>query len=1146
MGTIKMPATQRNSLEFFATDDAVAVLEAALHAATGPERIDALVAVAWQMRQRDTQRALVLADEAEASLATADFPDTAQSHIKARLQLIRGEAKWLFGELDNSKRLAEGVLNSLGSLDDALARADAHWLLAWVAYDQGEMASHVRELREVEKSAGTDPVRLTAARSAQARIDAFRDGATARQKWASLSVADASPSAPCQAAYIEDALGTIALASGDVANAIRHFRNAYLHACTCGNQRLAILVMCFIGQAFCRLHDYHASLEWIERGLLLARQCGWPGLTGVILLQSTETLRGLQRDGLASDMLREALVLMEPLSQSRGYAFAIQYQAELELHAHHDVLALELFQRLEARARALGMAHQLARAQSGQARVLLRLGRPEAALPIAEQALADPKTFPHQKIEVLRVIADIYDQGGLSPPEHMQSANVQLHFLEQAMAIAATLEDYTITGGLLEATAQAYADVGEMAKAFETSKLANAARSKVRSVAADNRAIAMQVSHETETNRIEATHQRQLAMAHAERANTLELANATLEQLGAVGRDITGHLEAGPIFHALGRHVHVLLNSSALLIYRLDADGHTLRAAFGFDGGKAQPPESLQLNDPASQVSRCARERVDVVTTGGTLSQLFAPLLVGDRLIGVMTIGSQHAPAFAERERAIFRTICAYGAIALVNAESLVTLQQTGGELKQSLSTIQAILDSSPIGIHLHDADSRYMQVNAAYCQQTGYEAEELLGHTSMRLFLSRDAYMQYCQRCVECFATGKTSHEDLPLKRKDGSPFWMRIHANAMDPNDLSRGIVFITEDISNRKLAEKELIDSRDFAQSALQQLQSAQAQLIQAEKMASLGQLVANVAHEINTPIGAIKSSGGNIVQALDDVLDQMPRALQILNPTEQSLFMQLTRPGSATNMVLTSREERTLRRQVSSELVAHGLQDADDKASLLVQLHAHASLAGYLPLLQHPQSNFILKTAASVAAVIHSAHNINNAVDRVAKIVFALKSFSRVDAASEFHHANLTEDIETVLTLYQNQIKQGVELVRDYEPVAPLRCLPDELNQVWTNLIHNALQAMKHGGTLTVGIRQLGDKVVVSICDTGHGIPEAIRARIFEPFFTTKPKGEGSGLGLDIVKKIVSKHRGSIEVGSEVDVGTTFKVHLPLTG
>ena len=141
------------------------------------------------------------------------------------------------------------------------------------------------------------------------------------------------------------------------------------------------------------------------------------------------------------------------------------------------------------------------------------------------------------------------------------------------------------------------------------------------------------------------------------------------------------------------------------------------------------------------------------------------------------------------------------------------------------------------------------------------------------------------------------------------------------------------------------------------------------------------------------------------------------------------------------------------------------------------------------------------------------------------------------------AMLQEGLETTLTIYQHQIRQGTELVCRYAEMPPLRCLPDELNQVWTNLIHNALQAMNNAGTLTVDLKRVGDEAVVSIGDTGSGIPEEIRGRIFEAFFTTKPMGEGSGLGLDIVKKIVDKHKGRIDVQSEVGVGSTFTVYLP---
>jgi signal transduction histidine kinase len=111
---------------------------------------------------------------------------------------------------------------------------------------------------------------------------------------------------------------------------------------------------------------------------------------------------------------------------------------------------------------------------------------------------------------------------------------------------------------------------------------------------------------------------------------------------------------------------------------------------------------------------------------------------------------------------------------------------------------------------------------------------------------------------------------------------------------------------------------------------------------------------------------------------------------------------------------------------------------------------------------------------------------------------------------------------------------------------VRCLPDELNQVWTNLIHNALQAMGRTGALTIGLRHEGGNALISIGDTGCGIPAELIERIFDPFFTTKPAGEGTGLGLDIVRKIVEKHGGSIVIHSEVGRGSTFTVSLPIAG
>lgn len=344
-------------------------------------------------------------------------------------------------------------------------------------------------------------------------------------------------------------------------------------------------------------------------------------------------------------------------------------------------------------------------------------------------------------------------------------------------------------------------------------------------------------------------------------------------------------------------------------------------------------------------------------------------------------------------------------------------------------------------------------------------------------------------------------------------------------------------------RQQAEENLIAANQELQATLHSLQQAQNQLILSEKMAALGQLIAGIAHEINTPLGAIRSSIETISTTLNQTVEHLPAFLNTLPPDQQAVFFDLLRRARQRDVTLSIKEERELRRRLVPALETRQIPNARKIAELLVNLGVYTDIEFLVPILQNPEYPHILDVAYRLAGLQESTQTILTATDRAATVVFALKTYARYDYSGEMATVNLIDGIDTVLTLYQNQLKHGVEVVRDYAELPPIPCYPDELNQVWTNLIHNALYAMRNQGTLTIRVAQHDQFAVVAMTDTGSGIPEAIQARIFEPFFTTKPAGEGSGLGLDIVKKIIDKHQGSITVESRPGQ-TTFQIRLPM--
>ncbi|OGT01678.1 MAG: histidine kinase [Gallionellales bacterium RBG_16_57_15] len=329
--------------------------------------------------------------------------------------------------------------------------------------------------------------------------------------------------------------------------------------------------------------------------------------------------------------------------------------------------------------------------------------------------------------------------------------------------------------------------------------------------------------------------------------------------------------------------------------------------------------------------------------------------------------------------------------------------------------------------------------------------------------------------RTVGCVAVNRS----MAVSKPDGrSPF-----AEAdMEQGSAVLGMVSLA--LSNiqlhieqkRRLAELQQLNA---------ELEAAQSHLLQSEKMASIGQLAAGVAHEINNPIGYVYSNMGTLEKYVQDTFS-------MLDMYEQAVEL------------------------VTDAGVLARLKTARDKLDIA----------------------FIKE---DLRALMNES---KDGITRVKRIVQNLKDFSHVDTSDMWHFSDLHQGLDSTLNIVNNEIKYKAEVVKEYGDLPEVECLPSQINQVFMNLLVNAAHAIEERGTITIRTGQQENEVWVDVADTGKGInPEHLK-KIFDPFFTTKPVGEGTGLGLPLSFGIIQKHHGRIEVQSEVGKGTTFRVWLPI--
>ncbi len=651
--------------------------------------------------------------------------------------------------------------------------------------------------------------------------------------------------------------------------------------------------------------------------------------------------------------------------------------------------------------------------------------------------------------------------------------------------------------------------------------------------------------------------------------------------LSEIGQEITSTLNLDNILNAVYENVNQLMDASVFGIGIYDAENQIIDYQLAIEKGKRYQPykrtmedknqfpvwciekkKEIFINDVHKEYTRYIsqykdKEILPYLEADEPLSLIYLPMLIKDKIIGIITVQSFSKNTYTEYHLNTLQNIAIYVATALENAKSYKEIEEKKEEIEKKKTELEIRVKERTEQLRLQKDELEETFSKLKLLTEIGKEISSTLNLDTIlnTIYENINDLMD-----ATVFGIGIYHPEDeiieyrlaiengvryQPYKRtmedKNQFPVWCIENKSEVFINDIAKDSVkYLAEELngtveaplledgtrakvatsliyipllfdtnpigvltvqSYRKYAYNQYhldilrslasyittaiqnANSYQKMTAAFEQLKAAQSKLVESEKMASLGVLTAGVAHEINNPVNFI--SGG--IQSLDDNFRDMKEFVQMV-------MDYVKKPNN-------------------------------DVLNKILQREKELQLDQLMPEMEE-----------LIESVKHGAI-------RASDIVKGLRNFSRLDEEDK-KRANLEEGIESTLVLLNSHLKERIEIKKEFGQIPLLMCYPGQLNQVFMNIIYNASDAIKEKGEIAISTKEENGSIYIAIRDNGVGMTEEVKSHIFEPFYTTKPVGKGTGLGLSISYGIIEKHKGTIEVKSEVGKGTEFMITLPI--